>query len=59
MGIHSRGTPGYTQSRSAWVYTVEVRLGIHSRGTPGVYGLADRVGLHSLGTPGYTVEERQ
>ena len=58
MGLHSRGTRGFTQSRNAWVYTVSERVGLHSLG---------RVGLDSRGTPEvtqsmnawvYTVEER-
>ena len=64
--MHSRGTPGYTQSRNAGVYTVEERQGIHSSGMHGftqsrnawVYIVAERVGLHCLGTRGFTDEER-
>ena len=33
VGLHSRGTRGFRQSRNAWVYTVEERVGLHSRGT--------------------------
>ena len=28
MGLHSRGTRGFAQSRNAWVYTVEYTRGI-------------------------------
>ena len=35
LGLHSRGTPGLTQSRNACVNTVEERVGLHSRGTRG------------------------
>ena len=65
MGLHSRGTRGFTQERvdlhsrgfrqswNAGVYTVAERVGLHSRGTHG-FRQSERVGLDSRGTPGYT-----
>ena len=54
----SRVTPGYTQSRNAWILvtpgiTAE-RVGFHSRGIAWGYTVAERVGLHSRGTRGFT-----
>ena len=48
----SRGTPGYTQSRNAWVYTVAERVDLHISGTRGFTQYAERVGYHSRGTRG-------
>ena len=45
MGLLSRGTRGFTQSRNGWVYTVRNAL---------VYTVAERLGLHSRETPGFT-----
>ena len=53
--LHSRGMSGFTQSKNAWVYTVEERARLHSRGTRGfaqsrkawVFTVAESVGLHS------------
>ena len=67
MGLDSRGTAGYTQSRYDWVYSVKQRLDLQSRNAWG-NTVEERPGLHTRGTPRvtpsrnawiYTVEERQ
>ena len=50
MGFHSNGMRVFTQSRNAWVYTVEEPVGLHSRETPWF--------TLSRNAKVYTVEER-
>ena len=50
MGLHSRGTRGFRQSRNARVRTVEERQGLHrTRGSRNawIYTVEERVDLQS------------
>ena len=47
LGIHSRGTRGFTQSRNAWICTVENRADLHSRRNAWIYNLRTRGFTHS------------